>query len=204
MSGGIRSCVPRRPGLDAVRRSAVRALRRALVVRVAVERTISRRSSSTSAPGLRAYGEQLGGKREFHGTVLLTHLHWDHVQGLPFFAPLHDEASTLDVYGPRQAEGAARRRVRADDVAAVLPDPTRRSGGRGALPRHRRRRLPDRPRQGAVALGASRRPDARASASTGTARRSRTSPTTARVAAPTTPTTSCRTRSSSCATASTC
>ncbi|MET1002282.1 MAG: MBL fold metallo-hydrolase [Acidimicrobiia bacterium] len=55
--------------------------------------------------GLRAYGEKLGGKCEFHGTVLLTHLHWDHVQGLPFFGPLHDEASTVAVYGPRQVEG---------------------------------------------------------------------------------------------------
>jgi ribonuclease BN (tRNA processing enzyme) len=27
------------------------------------------------------------------------------MQGLPFFLPLHQEGSTLDVYGPRQAEG---------------------------------------------------------------------------------------------------
>jgi phosphoribosyl 1,2-cyclic phosphodiesterase len=56
--------------------------------------------------GLAAYGERLGGVQEFHGTVLLTHLHWDHVQGLPFFLPLHDACSTLDVHGPRQTEGA--------------------------------------------------------------------------------------------------
>jgi phosphoribosyl 1,2-cyclic phosphodiesterase len=55
--------------------------------------------------GMRAYGECLGGMREFHGAVLLTHLHWDHVQGLPFFAPLHCDSTTLDVHGPRQAEG---------------------------------------------------------------------------------------------------
>src|SRR3954467_7372898 len=30
--------------------------------------------------GLRSYGEQIDG--DFHGSVLLTHLHWDHVQGL--------------------------------------------------------------------------------------------------------------------------
>jgi phosphoribosyl 1,2-cyclic phosphodiesterase len=55
--------------------------------------------------GLRAYGEKLGGTREFHGTVLLSHLHWDHVQGLPFFAPIHDPNSTLAVHGPVQADG---------------------------------------------------------------------------------------------------
>ena len=37
--------------------------------------------------------------------MLLSHLHWDHVQGLPFFTPLHREGATLDVYGPRQDAG---------------------------------------------------------------------------------------------------
>ena len=37
--------------------------------------------------------------------MLLSHLHWDHMQGLPFFVPLHREGATLDVYGPRQADG---------------------------------------------------------------------------------------------------
>ncbi len=35
--------------------------------------------------GLRRLPELLG-DQPFRGTVLLTHLHWDHVQGLPFFA----------------------------------------------------------------------------------------------------------------------
>src|SRR5690349_11184247 len=54
--------------------------------------------------GLRPYGVDYDGL--FNGSVLLTHLHWDHVQGLPFFTPLHREGASLDVYGPRQAEGA--------------------------------------------------------------------------------------------------
>ena len=54
--------------------------------------------------GVRALGAQMGAV-ELHSTVLLTHLHWDHVQGLPFFAPMHNPATTLDVHGPRQAEG---------------------------------------------------------------------------------------------------
>jgi phosphoribosyl 1,2-cyclic phosphodiesterase len=55
--------------------------------------------------GLTPYGEQLGGASPFHGAVLLTHMHWDHVQGLPFFRPLHQPESTLDIYGPRQDDG---------------------------------------------------------------------------------------------------
>ena len=50
--------------------------------------------------GLRQYAQRCDG--DFHGSVLLSHLHWDHVQGLPFFTPLHQGDSSLDVYGPRQ------------------------------------------------------------------------------------------------------
>lgn len=58
--------------------------------------------------GLRNFGLALieqGRHTGFHGTVLLSHLHWDHVQGLPFFVPLHCPGSTLDVFAPRQEEG---------------------------------------------------------------------------------------------------
>jgi phosphoribosyl 1,2-cyclic phosphodiesterase len=60
--------------------------------------------------GLRNFGLALLEKTpfedlDFHGTVLLSHLHWDHVQGMPFFVPLHRPGNTLDVYGPRQDEG---------------------------------------------------------------------------------------------------
>ena len=53
--------------------------------------------------GLRPYGVDFEGS--FQGTALLSHLHWDHVQGLPFFVPLHREGAVLDVHGPRQSEG---------------------------------------------------------------------------------------------------
>ena len=58
--------------------------------------------------GLRNFGLDLLARdpaEEFHGTVLLSHLHWDHVQGLPFFVPIHRSGATLDMYGPRQEEG---------------------------------------------------------------------------------------------------
>jgi phosphoribosyl 1,2-cyclic phosphodiesterase len=53
--------------------------------------------------GARPYGLELGGP--VAASVLLTHLHWDHVQGLPFFTPLFHPESSLDVYAPRQAGG---------------------------------------------------------------------------------------------------
>ena len=182
--------VPWRPRLDTVRRPAVRPLRREhLVCRVNAEGQAP--SSSTSARACAPTVNSSGGHTPFHGTVLLTHLHWDHVQGLPFFVPLHIAESSLDIYGPRQDEGPLGEVFTGPDAAAVLPDHARAARGRRPLPRHRRRRLPGRPREGAVALGPSRRPDARLPRRAGTACRSRTSPTTAPAAA-TTPTTSSR------------
>jgi len=39
-------------------------------------------------------------------TALVTHLHLDHVQGLPFFPPVHTPGTRLDVYGPAQGAGS--------------------------------------------------------------------------------------------------
>jgi len=49
--------------------------------------------------GLFAYGRQLG-DCAIRATVLLTHLHWDHVAGLPFFSPVLCPGGSLDIYGP--------------------------------------------------------------------------------------------------------
>jgi phosphoribosyl 1,2-cyclic phosphodiesterase len=38
-------------------------------------------------------------------TALLTHLHFDHIFGLPFYGPLRHQDSVLEVYGPRQPTG---------------------------------------------------------------------------------------------------
>ena len=55
--------------------------------------------------GLRLWGQQLGGDRQLRATALVTHIHWDHIQGLPFFGPIHRPGTELTVYAPAQAEG---------------------------------------------------------------------------------------------------
>ncbi len=51
--------------------------------------------------GLRNLTARLDGQA-FHGTVVLSHLHWDHVQGLPFFPGGDRDDSDVDVYVPAQ------------------------------------------------------------------------------------------------------
>jgi len=36
-----------------------------------------------------------------HGHLLLTHTHWDHIQGIPFFQPLLISGNEWDIYAPR-------------------------------------------------------------------------------------------------------
>jgi CheY-like chemotaxis protein len=57
--------------------------------------------------GARLLGAHLmsNGGRPIVGTILLSHTHWDHIQGFPFFAPAFVPGSKLTVCGP---EGSAR------------------------------------------------------------------------------------------------
>ena len=52
--------------------------------------------------GLRAFGMTQPTDGSFAGAALLTHVHWDHVQGLPFFPPADQPGVAFDVYGPAQ------------------------------------------------------------------------------------------------------
>ncbi len=40
------------------------------------------------------------GERPIRGHLLITHTHWDHIQGFPFFAPLFDPGNEWHVYAP--------------------------------------------------------------------------------------------------------
>jgi phosphoribosyl 1,2-cyclic phosphodiesterase len=50
--------------------------------------------------GIRAFGRTQPLDGSFRGTALVTHIHWDHVQGLPFFPPADRVGARLDIYGP--------------------------------------------------------------------------------------------------------
>lgn len=52
--------------------------------------------------GIRPFGRTQPVDGSFRATALVTHLHWDHVQGLPFFPPVDREGASLDIYAPSQ------------------------------------------------------------------------------------------------------
>ena len=41
------------------------------------------------------------GAKGLRGHILISHTHWDHIQGIPFFAPLFVPGNEWDIYGPK-------------------------------------------------------------------------------------------------------
>jgi phosphoribosyl 1,2-cyclic phosphodiesterase len=52
-----------------------------------------------SGTGLRPLGVALSRKGPVRASLFLSHYHWDHISGLPFFAPAYDPKSELTIHG---------------------------------------------------------------------------------------------------------
>lgn len=62
-----------------------------------------------SGTGIRALGNHLvQNDSKLSGHLFLTHPHWDHLQGFPFFKPIYDPKTSLKVHLPRQPRGSCR------------------------------------------------------------------------------------------------
>jgi phosphoribosyl 1,2-cyclic phosphodiesterase/ActR/RegA family two-component response regulator len=74
--------------------------------------------------GIRPLGERL--RKEFAGRqlkvqLLLTHTHWDHIQGLPFFGPAHDRGNLVTVLGYEGAKQSLLKTLSAQMDSTVFP-----------------------------------------------------------------------------------
>ncbi|MDR3625689.1 MAG: MBL fold metallo-hydrolase [Ignavibacteriaceae bacterium] len=59
--------------------------------------------------GLRELGKSLvqnGGDKSIH--IFISHYHWDHIQGIPFFMPLYEKGKDITFYG----EGCSNKKVK--------------------------------------------------------------------------------------------
>jgi phosphoribosyl 1,2-cyclic phosphodiesterase len=71
--------------------------------------------------GIRKLGEKLASEGALETTLLFSHLHWDHIQGLPFFAPVYDRRARIAIVGPRSAEMTLARALEHQMTAPVFP-----------------------------------------------------------------------------------
>ncbi|MBR5095840.1 MAG: MBL fold metallo-hydrolase [Treponema sp.] len=50
--------------------------------------------------GLRVMSKKSPQPEDNHYSILFSHLHWDHIQGFPFFDPLFEPNTKIDIYSP--------------------------------------------------------------------------------------------------------
>jgi phosphoribosyl 1,2-cyclic phosphodiesterase len=58
-----------------------------------------------------------------HAPLLFTHLHWDHIQGFPFFAPAYLKGNSFTVYGEPHPDGGIRELLSGQMRGAYFPVP---------------------------------------------------------------------------------
>ncbi len=72
--------------------------------------------------GLRALGQRMLAKGESRKlTLLLSHYHWDHIQGLPFFTPLYLPGTEVEIVGQRAGLYGVREALEHQMTAPVFP-----------------------------------------------------------------------------------
>jgi len=55
--------------------------------------------------GLRLLGKHLASQMPFTAHVFFSHVHWDHIQGFPFFDPAFVPGNTIHLYGGNKVSG---------------------------------------------------------------------------------------------------
>jgi ribonuclease BN (tRNA processing enzyme) len=102
---GVRGSTPA-PGADFIRYGGHTSC-----VAVAHDDAVAPQLILDAGTGVREVTKLLG-DQPFDGTILLTHLHWDHFQGLPFFAAGDRDDARVTLLLPEQGNGV--------DAASVL------------------------------------------------------------------------------------
>jgi phosphoribosyl 1,2-cyclic phosphodiesterase len=74
--------------------------------------------------GIRELGRSLierANGAPIRGDIFLTHVHWDHIQGMPFFGPLFQRGNQFTIWGSKSLEPTLDRVVRSQMSPVVFP-----------------------------------------------------------------------------------
>jgi phosphoribosyl 1,2-cyclic phosphodiesterase len=74
--------------------------------------------------GIRELGRSLierANGASIRGDIFLTHVHWDHIQGIPFFGPLFQRGNQFTIWGSKALEPRLDRVVRDQMSSVVFP-----------------------------------------------------------------------------------
>ncbi len=70
------------------------------------------------------------GAQRFTGRVFISHTHWDHINTVPFFAPLYLRGNQIDLFGPYQGDLTIERAISAQMESVYFPVTIREFGAR--------------------------------------------------------------------------
>jgi phosphoribosyl 1,2-cyclic phosphodiesterase len=71
--------------------------------------------------GLRKLGDKMMAEGSLEATMLLSHQHWDHIQGIPFFVPAYIPTSKLRIFGGVNGVMSLRETLEHQMTAPVFP-----------------------------------------------------------------------------------
>lgn len=71
--------------------------------------------------GIRALGNSIPANSQLRASLFLTHFHWDHIQGLPFFKPLYRPGNDITIYGPAPSDAALLEAIQGQMGGAFFP-----------------------------------------------------------------------------------
>jgi CheY-like chemotaxis protein/phosphoribosyl 1,2-cyclic phosphodiesterase len=72
---------------------------------------------------------EAGGQR-FSARIFITHTHWDHINTVPFFAPLYARGNQIEIFGPYQGDLTIERAISAQMESVYFPVTVREFGAR--------------------------------------------------------------------------